>query len=157
MSLTSDQLLKKFKTVADSVKQDLRKKGVIVPTKNKDGLVKFDNVVIKKMPTGFYSIETMTGDVILDKINLPQSAVLLANGLALKKMVDDYFFNLDKEYGFRKFEVDLFQLRARQSLKKNNIDRADFLYTRLKISEDKAKSAKASIVNSFEKLAKYTK
>ena len=42
-------------------------------------------------------------------------------------------------------------------LKKNNIDRADFLYTRLKISEDKAKSAKASIVNSFEKLAKYTK
>jgi hypothetical protein len=154
MSLTSDQILKKFKLVASAVKQDLKKKGIAIPTKNSDGSINVEQYLIVKDSAGFYSIKNKIGDVVVGRINLPQSALLIANSLALGKMVDSYLYNLDQEYGFRSFEMELFEKRARKSIKKNNIDRADFLFTRLNLSRSRAKLAKDNIINSFEKLKK---
>lgn len=154
MSSVSDQILKKFKIVASNVKNDLKKQGIVIPTKNSDGSIAIEQYFVVKESTGFYSIKNKLGDIILNNINLPQSAVLLANSLALGRMVDTKLYNLDQEYGFRTFEVELLSKRAHNSLKKNNVDRADFLFTRLGIAQARGNSAKATIFNSFEKLRK---
>lgn len=151
MSFTSDQVLKKFKLVADSVKKDLKKKGLAIPIQNRDGSISVDNYLIVKEGT-FYFIRDHRGDDIVRNINLPQTAALIANSLALGKMVDDKIYKLDQEYGFRLFEMDLLTKHAQRSLKKNDVDRADFLYTKLQITKSKINSTKSSIMNSFEKL-----
>jgi hypothetical protein len=154
MSLVSDQILKKFKIVVSNVKNDFKKQGIAVPVKNSDGSIALDQYFVIKESTGFYSIKNKLGDIILGNINLPQSAMLLANSLALGRMIDTKLYNLDQEYGFRTFEVELLSKRAHSSLKKNNVDRADFLFTRLGIAQARGNSAKATIFNSFEKLRK---
>lgn len=151
MSSTSDQVLKKFKQVADSVKNDLRKKGLVIPIQNKDGSITIDNYLIVKVGV-FYFIRDRFGEDIVKNINLPQTAALIANSLALGKMGDDKIYKLDQEYGFGLFEIDLLSKHANRSLKRKDIDRADFLYTKLKITKSRVNSTKSSIMNSFEKL-----
>ena len=152
MSSTSDQVLKKFKLVADIVKKDLKQRGIVIPTKNRDGTVSIENYSIVKNTNGFYSIKNRNGDTVVDNINLPQTAALIANSLALGKLTEQRFYRLDQEYGYMTFEVDLLRQHAVQSLKKKNLDRADFLYTKLNIAKIKVETSKASIMNSFEKL-----
>jgi len=151
MSSNSDQLYKSFRNLAETVKTDLRKKGIVIPVKNSDGSITLDRFTITKQD-GFYYIKDRQGEVIVDKINLPQSAILMANGLALGRWLDDRIFNLDKEYGFRMFETDLFKKHATANIKKKNLDRADMLFTKFKIAQDKLKTAKHEITSNFEKL-----
>jgi len=152
MSLTSDQLLKKFKALADNVKQDLKKKGYAIPLERENGSISLENYVIEKDLDGFFCIKNHVGDVIQKNINLPQSALLIANAFAVGKMGDKNIYNLDQEYGYGVFEMTLLKKNANRSLKKKNIDRADFLYTKLKILEFRVRSTKNTIISRFEKL-----
>lgn len=148
----SDHLLKKFKIVADTVKKDLKKQGLVVPVKNSDGTVSIDSFIIFKDRYGFYNIKNRAGDVVVDKINLPQTAALLANNLALGKWINDEIYSLDREYGYRLFEAALLKKNASLSIKKSNYDRADLLLVKLNISQKKVEIAKNRIVSTFEKL-----
>jgi len=152
MTSTSDQVLKKFKLVADIVKKDLKQRGIAIPTKNRDGIVSMENYSIVKNANGFYSIKNRIGDTVIDKINLPQTAALIANSLALGMLTEQRFYRLDQEYGYMSFEVDLLRQHAARSLKKKNLDRAEFLYTKLNIAKIRVETTKASIMYSFEKL-----
>lgn len=153
----SDHLLKKFKIVADTVKQDLKRQGLVVPTKNSDGSVSIENFTICKDKSGFYVIKNRVGDIVVDKINLPQTAALLANNLALGKWTNDEIYKLDQEYGYRLFETMLLKKNASLSIKKSNFDRADLLFIKLNISQKKVELAKNQIVSTFEKLRNITK
>ena len=152
MSSTSDQLLKKFKIVATTVKKNLKSKGVAIPVKNTDGSVSLELYKIIKDSSGFYVIKNKRGDVVLDKINLPQSAALLANDLALGRWANNALYKLDQEYGYQMFERELIKKHAEKSLKNKNYDRAEILYTKLNILNSKISEGKKSIVGSFEKL-----
>jgi hypothetical protein len=152
MSFTSDQLFNNFKIIANSVKKDLKKKGLVIPIKNLDGSISVEDFIIDKDSTGFFIIKNKKGNLVVNNINLPQTAMLLANGLALGKMIDTRLCNLDRDYGFKKFEEQLFYKRATQSLKNNNIDRADFLFTRFKIVQSQTNVTKSLIQRRFEKL-----
>jgi hypothetical protein len=152
MSSTTDRVYAKLNTVAKTVKEDLKRKGIAIPVKNSNGTVSLENYTITKHASGFYSILDRHGEIIIDQINLPQSAALLANNLALGKWVDTTIQKLDTEYGYRSFEYELFKKNANQSLKNKNIDRADMLFTRCGIAKSRVESAKKQILASFEKL-----
>jgi hypothetical protein len=148
----NDQVFKRVETLAKEVKQDLRKKGLVVPRDNGDGTITVDRYTIVKGKTGFYSILDHHNDTIIDGINLAQTAAVIANSLALGRWIDTDIVKQDKQYGFNLFEEELSKKHAEDSLKKHNIDRAEVMYTKLNIARQKKLSAKAYIVSSFEKL-----
>lgn len=145
-------LFRKIETVAKTVREELRSKGYVLPVKNSDGSITLENYTILKQPTGFYSILNSHKETVVDKINLPQTAAMLANGLALGKWLDDELYRFDQEYGYKMFEQELFKKRAVGCLKNNNIDRAEILFIKAKIAHDKVENVKKHIFGSFEKL-----
>lgn len=152
MLSTSDHIYNKFQNLAKTVKADLAKKGLAIPRKNGDGTISVERFKIVKGSTGLYSIVDSNNETIVNNINLPETAVLLANGLALGKWLDQELYNVDRDYGYKLFEEQLYKRNAVASLKQNKVDRADMLFTRSKIAHSKVESAKRTIQHSFEKL-----
>ena len=107
MKHTSDDIYKKVKDLSKNVTDHLRRQGVIVPTKTEDGLIRVGHFKIKKSKTGFYSILNYRNDTVIDFINLPQTAALLANKLALGKFIDDNLLAADRSYGHALFEEEV--------------------------------------------------
>ena len=146
------KIFKKVESLAREVRESLRRQGLVVPVKNQDGSISVDRYRIVKRTSGFYSILDHDDEVIVDLINLPQSAALLANNLALGRFVDSEILNFDRYYGYNLFEEQLSRQHAESNLKKKNIDRADFLFTKCKIAKLKRMDAKRAIMHSFDKL-----
>jgi hypothetical protein len=148
-----EQLYKKLKQVTFEVKSNLLRRGIAIPVKNNDGSISIGNYTVKKSK-GYYQITDFTKEVIVDKINLPQSAIILANGLALGKFIDKDLLSKDRHYGYAAFEEELHRQSAIRNLKKN-IDRADLLYTKSAVNKSKKDNYKKDILGTFEKLKKF--
>ena len=118
----TDQLYSKIKEIAQGVAADLKAKGLVVPTRSKSGTIKFGNYsIIKK--NGFYSIIANSDINIVERINLPQTAILVANALALGKWADDKMINADQQYGFSSFEEDQCKQVSEAAAKKKDWDK----------------------------------
>lgn len=148
-----EQLYKKLKQVSIRVKEDLRRKGIVIPVKNIDETISIGYYTVKKIEN-HYQILDHSGDIILDKINLPQSAIVLANNLALGKFIDTDLLSKDRQYGYAVFEEELHRRYASKNLK-TNIDRADLCYTKSAVSKSKKEKYRQDIVKTFEKLKKF--
>ncbi len=138
--------------LAKKVKSDLKRKGIVIPVKESDGSITVDGYRIIKEPTGYYSVRDFKDEPVVKNINLPETAALLANDLALGKWVNNEILNKDRHYGYKLFEELLARSHARNSLKNNDIDRADILFTKSKIASDRSKNFKNEILTRFEKL-----
>lgn len=152
MKLTSTDLYKKIKEINNQVKENLRKKGLIVPFKNSLGDVIVGRFKIVKSKEGFFKIVDYGNEVIIDKINLPQTAVILANKLALGKFIDDQILSADRNYGHAFFEETIQKKIAIKCLQKKDLDRADLMFTKAHIAKSKKESSKSRIVLGYEKL-----
>ena len=153
MKPVTDDLYKKIVKVSKEVKEDFRKKGLVIPVENRDGSVSLDNFTITKDTDGFYSIVNSRGDTIVEQINLPQTAAVLANGLALGRFLDDDLLKTDRDYGYAVFDETLHERAVRQS-KKKPLDYFDLMLTKCMIARAKKERYKSDIVKSFEKLIK---
>lgn len=153
MKPVTDDLYKKIVKVSTAVKAEFRRKGLVIPVENKDGSVTLDNFTISKDSQGFYVILNKHSEVVIDQINLPQTAAVVANGLALGKLLDDKLINLDKEYGYAVFDETLHERAVRRSNKKS-LDYFDLMLTKCMIARAKKEHYKSDIVKSFEKLIK---
>lgn len=147
-----DKLLIKVANLAQGIREDLRKKGLVIPTDNGDGTISVDRYTISKQRTGFYTIKDYHNDIVVDKINLPQTAALLANGLALGRWVDDNILRADREYGYSLFEEQVATRGIERSAKTKEYDKLDVFYSKVTDATAKKNRAKATINNSFEKL-----
>jgi hypothetical protein len=152
MKKTTQKTYLDLEKIATAVKEQLRKKGLVIPIKLSDGTVSVDGFRIIKESSGFYSVTNSRNQTVVSNINLPQTAAVVANDLALGRWLDTDLVAKDKEYGYRLFEETLTKQSAQKNLKKNNIDRADLLFTKYKIAHFKTLSAKNHILLSFEKL-----
>jgi hypothetical protein len=155
MKKNLDDVYQQVKDLAEKVKTKLQKQGIAIPSKAEDGNIILGNYKIKKSKTGFYSILNYCNDVVVDFINLPQSAALLANKLALGKYIDDEILNADRNYGHALFEEELHKMLAEKNIKSKNIDRAEIMFTKYNIAKYKREQHKKTIVNDFEKLLRF--
>jgi hypothetical protein len=153
MKQLSSNVYKKLQIVSDQVKKELQKKGVAIPVRNTDGSIALGNYTIAKR-NGFYVILDYAKEVVVDQINLPQTAAILANNLALGKWIDEKILKCDRHYGYAEFEETLHIRMAEKNLKKN-VDRADMLFTKGKIKHAKKEDFKREIIKSFEKLRNF--
>ncbi len=150
MKAVDKELFNKVENVAKTVLNDLRKKGYVVPTKVDNNVIDFDGFKVGKDIENTYYIVNQRHDITIRYINLPQTAALLANRLALGKGVDNAILNDDRTYGFRQFDMQ----RYKQSMSKvkKDFDQFTVFETRYQIAEAQAKNCKRRIADAFEKL-----
>lgn len=148
-----DDLYKKVIRLSDDVKKDLRAKGIVVPVKNEDGTISVGPFTIVKQRAGYFVIKDKFDEIIVDRINLPQTAAVLANGLALGKFKDLNILNADRYYGYALFDEQLHNRAVERSTKKS-LEYFDVMLTKAMIAKAKKERYKQDVVKSFEKLIK---
>jgi hypothetical protein len=144
-------ILEKVQALADSVKEDLRKKGVIVPKKHKDGSIQFENFLVVNRKSGWHILDKKQ-KIVIGPINAPQTAIVAANSLALGRSVDDKLLENDKWYGFKYFDEEVYTNSANTSIKNKNWDKADWCLTRASIAKVKKEQYLSYIMSSFNRL-----
>lgn len=150
MKIPANYLIQKIEYLSKKVKADLRKKGVIVPIANPDNSISLGSYRIIKQINGFYAVVDYGNEIVVDNINLPQTAVLIANGLALGKFLNKQLVEKDKFYGYAAFEEDLTKRAIHK--RKFDKDRIDFMTNKYLIARDKKNRYKQAIDKDFEKL-----
>ena len=146
-----EHLIKKILHVSNEVKEEFRKKGVAIPTINDNGSISLGYYTVTKNSGGFYNVLDYSGEAIVSQLNLPQTAAMVANNLALGKFVDSKLVDKDRRYGYALFEED----QAKRALAKSNkkdLDYFDLMLTKHMIAKAKKELYKSEIVKSFEKL-----
>lgn len=152
MKNLTDELLNKLIQLDREVKNRLRLKGLVVPIKNKNGSIKFDAFTVVKDRDGFYSVLDHANEPIVERINLPQTAVLTANNLALGRYKDSDLINSDRRYGYADFEEQLYK-KAMAGVGKS-LDHFDLSLEKYNTAHLKKKMYRHEVMKSFEKLSK---
>jgi len=127
----------------------------VVPIKKDEDTIQLDKFLIKKIDNGFYNILNIRGNEIVHGINLPQTAVILANKLALGKWLDLELLQYDKKYGFAMFDELVHKRSIQNSLKKKEYDRAELMQNKYSIAKHKRNYYKKLIINDYQKLLKF--
>jgi hypothetical protein len=152
MRQISDQLYKKIYNVSQEVIENFRAKGIIIPVKMDNGNVQVGHYIVSKASQGFYTVTTNNGLLVADRINLPQTAILIANNLTLGKFLDNNLLTLDREYGYASFEEDLFKKIVKS--KRSSAHKTSLWMSKIDKIKFKKKLCKHTIDESFEKLRK---
>lgn len=155
MPITEKHLFEQFSKLARKVKQDFKNKGLIVPVQKKDGSIQVGEYTIVKRDHAFY-IADKNGQSIVGPLNLPQTAVVTANDLALGRWPDVKIIDCDKWYGFKAFEEQVASNLADKARKSNDVDRADFSQYEAFVAASRKAYYKKSIDARFNKLCKLT-
>lgn len=137
------------------VKQKLLQKGLVVPIKRDDATIQVGPYFIKKIVQGHYNIVDDKNYIVVEGINLPQTAIIIANKLALNKWTDVDLIQIDKKYGYAVFDELAHTRSKKTNLKKQNYDRADIMYNKSLIANRKKEYYKNLINVNFRKLLEF--
>jgi uncharacterized protein YqgQ len=155
MKITSDEIYLKIQQISTDVKEKLKRQGIVVPIKKRDGSIQIGSYSIRKDSNGFYSIVDFRNEVIINRINLPQTAAIQANRLALGKYIDDDILQADTKYGHAYFDEELHTHLAERCLQKKDLDKAEMMYTKSGIAKHKKNQHLYEVRKSFEKLMRF--
>ena len=145
-----NNLYNKIQQLSEEVRTELKRKGVVAPVKNTDGSISVGYYKIVKSEEG-YCILDSGNEPVVDRINLPQSAVLVANGLALGRYKDNNVIDNDRRYGYALFEEELHNKAVARS-KKKTLEYYDVMSTKAAIAKFKKEQYKKDLLNKYEKL-----
>jgi len=152
MKNLSNDLYKKIEEINRNVKEKLKRRGVIVPIKLDDGSVDIGRYRIERNQNSTYSILSPRGEKIVSGINLPHTAALIANNMALGKWLDNDLLQIDIKYGHALFDETIHRKSAEANLQRKNYDKAEIMLIKSDIAKHKKESYKRSIIFNFEKL-----
>jgi hypothetical protein len=147
-----------YKTIVDlnsKVKSNLKKSGFIVPIKLNTGGIKIGNCVVQKNYTGFFEVINTSNDTCISNINLPQTAILLANASALGKLIDDNVLNLDKNYGYALFDEEVHLKAKANCIKSKDYIKFDIMIDKIVKARYKKELLKKEIDIRFRKLLSF--
>jgi hypothetical protein len=147
-----NDLYDKIERVSETVRQGFLNKGIVIPVKNRDGSISLGRFKVVNEHNGFYTIYDQRGEPIVDHINLPQTAALLANDLALGRWMDKQLLEKDRQYGYALFEETLYKHRLTKQ--KQPLDEFEIALSRNMIFKRKRENYERTIIKSFEKLRK---
>jgi len=147
-----NDLYEKIERVSEKVRADFRQRGIVIPVKNSDGSINIGRFRVVSQNTGFYAIYNSNSEVIVEGINLPQTAALIANDLALGRILDPRIVNQDREYGFALFKETLYGHRVKDP--KLNFDSYELSKIKEAIAKNRKEQFQRGIVQRFEKLRK---
>jgi hypothetical protein len=143
-------LYNKLEKISNNVENRLKQRGIAVPVRQDNGSIQVGRYTIEKFD-GFYQILDDKRNIIVSQINLPQTAAVLANDLALNRFLDNIILQFDRSYGYADFEEKLNKKLAYRSIKKN-LEKAEMLFTKSAVKKSKKDHYKRQITTHFEKL-----
>lgn len=149
MKPISVDLYKKIVSITNQVKENFRRKGIVIPKENKNGTINVGHYTIAKTKDGFYEVLDYAGNSVVDQINLPQTAIMIANNLALGKFLDRALIDKDRQYGYALFEE---QLETALAKRNSSLDLHDLRATKAVIAKGKKEVRRREIEQRFEKL-----
>jgi hypothetical protein len=147
----NDYLFEQIANLAVEIKESFREQGIVLPSVTKEGNVKIGNYFISKTILGFYSIKNRYKEVFYDNINLPHTALLIANSLASGIPVDKKIINLDRDYGYSSFEDRNFARLLEHYELKKDWARYDATIVKQEIAQNKSNYSKNELLRYFEK------
>ena len=151
MPIKETHLFEQFEKLAKNVKTDFKKKGLVVPTQHKDGTIQIGPYFIKKANDGYY-VTGKTGDAVVGPLNLAQTAIVVANDLALGRLPDATLLDNDTWYGYKAFAEERATTVAERARKDKDPDRADFSLYKAAIASEQKLRYKKAIDSRFNKL-----
>lgn len=154
MPITEKHLFEKFTKLANAVRQDFKQKGIVLPSQQRDGSIQIGTYNIKKNNSAYY-IKDKNNHTVVGPLNLAQTAVVVANDLALGRWPDQTIINSDRWYGYKAFDEQS-ALYIAESARKQDADRADFSLYRAAIAAEQKQTYKKTIDSRFNKLCKLT-
>ena len=153
MRITAEELYKKFTKVTAEVREDFRRRGFIIPVSNTDSSISIGPYRIVKDKNDLYNIVDSRNRIEVAGINLAQTAIIMANDLALCKFLDRDIIKRDQEYGYALFKEQIYK-RALQRSKNHPIERFELLLFKSTSNREKKERCRRDIERSFEKLTK---
>lgn len=114
MKLNKKQLFNKVEKIAKQVKEELKKEGLIVPVKERDGSINFDGIRVRKIKDTFYAVYDRRNKLLVDELNSLQTAIVLANRVASGRQLDDNLIEADRKYGFQSFKLEIAETRLKK-------------------------------------------
>ena len=148
----SQWILDKLKSLDKEVKQSLKTKGLVSARKTQDGSILVGKFKIRKNQDGLYFIEDQNNYIIVDKINLPHTAAILANKLALGQWTDREILDLDRKYGHHSFDEQLCKLLHKKNSQIKNYFKADILNEKFHTAKLRKEFYRKQIILGFNKL-----
>lgn len=142
----------KIEQLTNDVKDNLARRGLAIPIPIEDGSIKLGNFFIKKLSTGFYSIIDDKNRPIIEGINLPHTAVIVANKLALGKWIDTDLLEIDKKYGHAAFDELVHKNSVKTNRKNKQYDKADIMAIKAETACRKKEYYKKTISTDYRKL-----
>jgi hypothetical protein len=146
-----DNLYDKIEQVSKTVRDSFRRRGVVIPAKGANGSIVLGSYSIERLDDGFYVVFDHRKDKIADRINLPQTAALVANDLALGRMLNSVVLEADRQYGYARFEENLYAKRIQNS---KDLDRFELAMIKCTVVKNRREYYQNSIMQRFEKLRK---
>lgn len=143
-------IFEKIEALTRGVLKNLRSKGIVVPIENDDGTITIGRYSIIKSQ-GFYQIVNYANEILVPNINLPHTALMIANDLALNKFIDSKTIELDRNYGYALFEEQLYK---KISKKQKSYEDYDIVVTKGLVARAKKEHNKRAILAHFDKLRK---
>lgn len=143
-------IFEKIESLTRGVLKNLRSKGIVVPIENDDGTITIGRYSIIKSQ-GFYQIVNYANEILVPNINLPHTALMIANDLALNKFIDSKTIELDRNYGYALFEEQLYK---KISKKQKSYEDYDIVVTKGLVARAKKEHNKRAILAHFDKLRK---
>lgn len=134
------------------VKENLKDKGIVVPIQQRDGSIRLGLYKIRKVATGFYNIEDYKNNLVVEGINLPQTAIILANKLALGKWLDKELLLLDKRYGYALFDELAHERSSLTNYRKKDYEKAEIMKIKSIVANRKKQLFKKAIIGDYKKL-----
>lgn len=147
-----DNIYKKMNTLTKEIRLQFLRKGIVIPSETEDGSVRIGKYIVRKKSNGFYSVLDFLNRPVVENINLPHTAILLANSLALGNLIDRSLLEKDKNYGYAAFEESVQRRTMERSI---DTEKYILMLNKIDISRTKKELYKRSISNSFEKLRKF--
>lgn len=139
------------------VKQKLKLKGFVIPIKKSETEIVLGEYKIIKNKDNLYDVIDKFNNTKIENINLPQTAILVANTLALGKSVNIDLLTMDREYGYNLFEDHYYKQIKENTIKQRDWDRAEILETKRLEARSKATNAKKSVLRQYSKLEYFDK
>lgn len=152
LNLLDSVIFKKIVTISKQVNDKLNQKGIAIPVQNDNGTISVGHYTIVK-EEDLFSIKDYRNETVISKINLPQTAILLANNLALGKFIDWQLVEKDKRYGYAVFEEKRYSTR----FKRKNLDRSAVYEAKLFDAKIKKDMHKRDIIDRFKKFERIYK
>lgn len=154
--MDKNHIINRIFSMRKDIEKNLKNKGYVIPKRTPNGDIEIGVFTITKDRRGFYKITDTTSFCVASGINLPQTAIIMANNMALGHWTDKQILDADRRYGHYAFDEYLSKRRFKTSMTSKDYDKAGIMDEKYKIARMRKDYYKRLIDARFDKLLSLT-